>query len=78
MTNQIPTVIIDTELQSIELSKLYLQELDYIQITEEFTDMIAGYNAVLENRPSIVIFDISHKTDLALDIINKISINHKT
>ena len=78
MTNQIQTVIIDTELQSIELSKLYLQELDYIQITEEFTDMIAGYNAVLENRPSIVIFDISHKTDLALDIINKISINHKT
>jgi len=78
MTNQIPTVIIDTELQSIELSKLYLQELDYIHITEEFSDMIAGYNAVLENRPSIVIFDISHKTDLALDIINKISINHKT
>lgn len=78
MTNQIQTVIIDTETQSIELLKLYLKELDYIQIAGEFNDIISGYNFILENRPSIVIIDISHKTELALDIINKISTNHKT
>lgn len=78
MTTQIPTVIIDTEVQSIELLKLYLKELDYIQLAGEFEDIVAGYNAILENRPSIVIIDISHKTELALDIINKISTNHKT
>lgn len=78
MTNQIPTVIIDTEAQSIELLKLYLNELGYIQIAGEFNDIITGYNFILENRPSIVIIDISHKTELALDIISKISANHKT
>lgn len=78
MTNQIPTVIIDTEAQSIELLKLYLNELGYIQITGEFSDIVGGYNFILENRPSIVIIDISHKTELALDIISKISTNHKT
>lgn len=78
MTNQIPTVIIDTETQSIELLKLYLKELDYIQVTGDFEDFVSGYNFILENRPSIVIIDVSHKTELALDIINKISVNHKT
>lgn len=78
MTNQIPTVIIDTEAQSIELLKLYFKELDYIQPIGEFEDIIAGYNFILEHRPSIVIIDLSHKTELALDIVNKISVNHKT
>lgn len=78
MTNQIPTVIIDTEAQSIELLKLYLNELGYVQLAGEFNDIITGYNFILENRPSIVIIDISHKTELALDIISKISTNHKT
>lgn len=78
MTNQIPTVIIDTEQQSIDVLKLYLNELDYINVTDTFVDIVGGYNAVLEMRPSIVIIDISHKAELALDIINKISVNHKT
>ncbi len=78
MTNQIPTVIIDTEEQSIELLKLYLENLDYITITDSFNDIVAGYNAVLETRPAIVIIDISKKAELALDIITKISTNHKT
>jgi len=77
-TNQIPTVIIDTEEQSIEVLKLYLKDLDYIHVTEAFTDIIAAYNAILEARPSIVIIDISKKTELSLDIISKISVNHKT
>lgn len=78
MTNQIPTVIIDTEAQSTELLKLYLNELGYVQIVGEFSDIIGGYNFIMENRPSIIIIDISHKTELALDIISKISANHKT
>ncbi len=78
MTNQISTVIIDTEAQSTELLKLYLNETGYIQVTGEFSDIITGFNFIMENRPSIVIIDISHKTELALDIISKISNNHKT
>lgn len=78
MTNQIPTVIIDTEPQSAEVLKLYLEELNYVQVTEVFNDIVSGYNFILETRPSFVIIDISHKTELALDVVNKISINHKT
>ncbi|MDD3435968.1 MAG: response regulator [Candidatus Gastranaerophilales bacterium] len=79
MTNyQIPTVIIDTEPQSIELLNSYLKEQDYIEIIGEFSDIVASYNAILEHRPAIVIIDISKKSDLALDIIGKISLNHKT
>lgn len=78
MTNQISTVIIDTDSQSIELLKLYIKDLDYIQVTGEFVDIVSAYNTILETRPSIVIVDISHKVQLALDIITKISVNHKT
>lgn len=78
MTNQIPTVIIDTEAQSTEVLRLYLEELGYIHVIGEFSDAIQGYNVILENRPSFVIVDISNKTELALDIIAKISANHKT
>lgn len=78
MTNQIPTVIIDTEEQSIELLKLYLKDIESISVTDDFDDIVAGYNYILETRPAIVIIDISKKTDLALDIITKISTNHKT
>lgn len=78
MTNQIQTVIIDTEAQSVELLNLYLNELSYIQVTGEFTDIVEGYNSILETRPSIAIIDISQKSELALDVISKISTNHKT
>lgn len=78
MTSQISTIIVDTEPQAAELLNLYLKELDYIQVTNTFSDIVSGYNAILETRPGLVIIDISKKTELALDIINKISINHKT
>lgn len=78
MMNQIPMMIIDTETQSIELLRLYLREIDSIQVVGEFENIVEGYNAILEERPSIVIIDISQKCELALDIISKISANHKT
>lgn len=78
MTNQIPTVIIDTQQQSIELLTLYLKELDFIHITDVFDNIVTGYNAIMETRPALVIIDISNKTELAFEIINKLSANHKT
>ena len=77
MTSQIPTIIIDTDIDSLEIIKLYLKDTNF-NIIGEFTDIIQGYNAILEERPAIVIIDISHKKELALDILNKISQNHKT
>lgn len=78
MTGKISTVIIDTEPQSIEVLSGYLKEIDYIHPIETFTDIVGGYHQILETRPMLVFIDISNKTDLALDIVNKISTNHKT
>lgn len=75
MTNKTQTIIIDTQPQSIELLRLYLEELDYIEILGEFTDITAGYNAILEGKPDVVIIDISKKTDVAFEVIRKISAN---
>lgn len=78
MTNQISTVIIDTQEQSIELLTLYLKELDFIHVTDVFDNIVTGYNAIMETRPALVIIDISSKTELAFEIITKLSANHKT
>src|SRR5574344_2270367 len=77
MTEKISTILIDTQQQSLDLLKAYLSELDFLQVNGSFSDIVKGYNTVLEERPAIVIIDISEKTELALDIVNKISINHK-
>jgi pilus assembly protein CpaE len=78
MTTQIATVIIDTEEQSAEVLSLYLKELEYIHVTDVFTDFIKGFNSIMETRPAFVIIDVSTKAELALDLISKISANHKT
>lgn len=78
MTDKISTVIIDTDPQSTEVLSMYLKGIDYIHPVEVYSDIVHGYNQILETRPSLVFIDISNKADLALDIVNKISINHKT
>lgn len=80
MTGKISTVIIDTEAQSSEVLSMYLKELDFIHLDTQdvFSDIVQGYHYILEHRPSLVFVDISAKTELALDIVNKISTNHKT
>src|SRR5574344_283420 len=78
MTEQISTVLIDSQQQSIDILTAYLNESNIVQIMDSVTDIVKGYNSVLELRPSIVIIDISVKTELALDIVSKISANHKT
>src|SRR5574344_2561648 len=78
MTEQISTIIIDTEQQSLALMLSYIKEFGQAQVLGSFSDIVKGYNAVLELRPSVVIIDISAKTELAVDIVSKISQNHKT
>ena len=47
MINQIPTVIVDTDSQSVEVLKLYMQELGFLQVIGEYSDVIESYNAIL-------------------------------
>lgn len=77
MTNKIPTIIIDTDDNSSEVTRLYLEETELYEVIETYSDAIEGYNSILENRPAVVFIDISQNTDLTLEIVNKISVNHK-
>lgn len=73
MTDKISIVIADTEVQSIEVIKSYLKNLDNIQLKGEFGDYAVAYEAVCEALPTIVIIDISKKPDEGIDLISKIS-----
>lgn len=73
MTDKISIVIADTEVQSIEVLKSYLKDMDNIQLKGEFADYTVAYDAVCEALPTIVIIDISKKPDAGLELISKIS-----
>lgn len=70
---KIDTVIIDPENNSRELILNYLAQIQDINITQEFNDVLTAMNFIIENRPNLIIVDISQKTQMALDIIVKIS-----
>ncbi len=70
---KIDTVIIDPENNSRELILNYLAQIQDINVTQEFNDVLTAMNYIIENRPNLIIVDISQKTQMALDIIVKIS-----
>lgn len=78
MTDKISIVIADTEVQSIEVLKSYLKDMDNIQLKGEFADYTVAYDAVCEALPTIVIIDISKKLDAGLELISKISAKNIT
>lgn len=73
----IDAIIIDSEETSRTLMKNYLNAIEEISIVDEFDDIFAGYNFILENRPQLAIIDISDKTQIALDLISKLTTNQK-
>ncbi len=74
---KIDTIIIDSEETSRGLVKNYLGGVKDINIVQEFNDVLHAYNYISENRPNLVIVDITQNTQVALDIIVKISNNSK-
>lgn len=73
----IDAIIIDNEETSRKLIKTYLNAVEEISVVDEFDDIFAGYNFILENRPQLAIIDISEKTQIALDLISKLTTNQK-
>lgn len=70
---KIDTVIIDPENNSREIILNYLARIEDINVTQEFNDVLTAMNFITESRPHLIIVDISQKTQMALDIIVKIS-----
>ncbi len=69
---KIDTVIIDPENNSREIILNYLAQIEDINVTQEFNDILTAMNFITESRPNLIIVDISQKTQMALDIIVKI------
>ena len=73
MAIKIDAVIIDSEETSRELIASYLETVDDINIIQQFKDILSAQDYIIENRPPLVIVDITKKTNISLDIISKLT-----
>jgi len=73
MGNSASVVIIDSEETSRKIIKSYIEKMADIYVDEEFSDALAAYNYIIENRTNIVIVDISEEPDVTFELINKIT-----
>ena len=73
MAIKIDTVIIDSEETSRELIINYLETVDDINIIQQFKDILSAQDYIIENRPPLVIVDITKKTNISLDVISKLT-----
>lgn len=73
MVKQFSTVIVDSDAQSIELQKLYIKDLEYVQIVGEFGNITSSCKQIIELEPNIIIIDISEDTNESLAAISKIT-----
>ena len=73
MAIKIDTVIIDSEETSRELIASYLETVDDINIIQQFKDILSAQDYIIENRPPLVIVNITKKTNISLDIISKLT-----
>ncbi len=71
-------VIIDNDQTSRATLKNQLEHFDNIIIKGEFDNILEGCDFVLKEQPQIILIDISKDTNTALELINKISIQHKS
>ena len=70
---KIDTVIIDSESTSKELITNYLEQVDDINIIQEFGDILSAQDYITTNAPQLVIVDITKKTNISLDVIAKLT-----
>ena len=73
MAPKIDTVIIDQEQTSRDLIAAYLQQVSDINIVQHFSDILSAQDYITENRPPLVIVDITQKSNISLEIITKLT-----
>lgn len=70
---KIDTVIIDSEETSRELILNYLQNVEDINVLQQFGDILVAQDYIIENKVPLVIVDVTTKTNISLDIISKLT-----
>jgi pilus assembly protein CpaE len=69
-------ILIDSNKESRNNIKNHLSENNYFQADLEADDVIKGYNLILQENPDVALIDITENTELALEIITKISLSN--
>jgi len=73
----VTVIIIDKDDSSIySLKKNF--ESSGCKVINTFNNLMAGYNAVVDLKPDIVFIDISENIDQALDMLEKMSVQHRS
>jgi pilus assembly protein CpaE len=73
----VTVIIIDKDDNSRNLVKKNF-ERSGCRVVSDFSNMMTGYNAVIDSKPDIVFIDISINYESSLEIIEKISVNHRS
>lgn len=73
MSIKIDTIVIDPDTTSAGLVCSYLNQIEDINLVGQFDDIINSYGEVIELHPNLIIVDITQRTQLALDIIVKLT-----
>jgi pilus assembly protein CpaE len=75
--NLISMILIDSGENTNSMLKQTLSDINNIKVIGDYNTFVSGYNAVIQDKPSVVIIDISDNPDYALDVIEKLSIQEK-
>jgi pilus assembly protein CpaE len=74
----IPVIIIDSNDGSRSKLKLNLENFNFINVIGDFNTLMSGYNSIIKERPAIAFIDVSENSDLALEVIEKIFMQHRS
>lgn len=70
-------MIIDSNYDSREELKVLLEQFHQIDVVGEFDNILAGYAAIIEEKPHIVFIDLSENVDIGIETIEKITYKNK-
>lgn len=75
--NPVTVIVIDKDDNSRNLVKKNFERAG-CKVINDFSNIMTGYNGIIDSKPDIAFIDISINYEEALDIVEKISINHRS
>lgn len=77
-TDIIRTIIIDVDENARFALKSYLADIKYIEVVGDYDNFAEGYANILKDKPELILIDISNESDIAFEIIEKVTLQHRT
>ena len=74
---KLSTFIIDSDNNSRELIRNFTNELEFIQITDCYTNLKEAFDEIMKEHPQLIIVDLSNDKEESYKLIEKISATQK-